>query len=164
MPMRALALLVALAAAPAAAQGVGAETGRPLPRFESLRFEAANMRRGAGEDYPIAWQYRRRGLPVEVLQEWGDWRRVRDPQGESGWMKRTQLTARRTVVTTAEAVMREAGAEGAAKVARAEAGAVLDLLACGPGWCEARAQGFQGWLPKAALWGVGADEAFAAED
>jgi len=43
-------------------------------------------------------------------------------------------------------------------VARAEAGAIARLGACGPRWCRLTADGVKGWAPKEALWGVDPDE------
>jgi len=46
-------------------------TGLPLPRFVSLRAAEVNLRTGPGVRYPIDWVYHRRGLPVEVIDEFG---------------------------------------------------------------------------------------------
>ncbi|MEC7163261.1 MAG: SH3 domain-containing protein, partial [Pseudomonadota bacterium] len=62
-------------------------SGLPLPRFVSIKSDAANVRRGPGPDFPLLWQYQRRNLPLEIIAEYDDWRRVRDHQGEEGWMK-----------------------------------------------------------------------------
>ena len=59
----------ALAVQPAAAQnGRLGTSGLSLPRFVSLKSGEVNLRTGPGKRYPIDWIYRRRGLPVEVIQ------------------------------------------------------------------------------------------------
>ena len=52
------------------------ESGLPLPRFVAISEKQANMRRGPGEDYPLLYQYRRQGLPLEVVAEYGQWRQA----------------------------------------------------------------------------------------
>ena len=63
-----------LGAAPAAAQEAGdsaksSESGLPLPRFVSLGANEVNLRTGPDRRYPITWVYKRRGMPVEIIQE-----------------------------------------------------------------------------------------------
>ena len=51
-------------------------SGLPLPRFVAISENMANVRRGPGEDYPLLYQYRRQGLPLEVMAEYGQWRQA----------------------------------------------------------------------------------------
>jgi SH3-like domain-containing protein len=152
-------LATALAAAtPAAAgdeDGQGAVTNLPVPRYVSLRSSEINVRRGPGLDYRKDWVFRRAGLPVRIVEEYGDWRRIVDKDDAGGWVYHAMLTGRRTVQVTAEqAVLRAEPSETAAPVARAEQGVVARLEACLADWCEIEAEGYDGWVPKAAIWGV----------
>ena len=98
-PLWAAALLSAGLLAPAALAAedkrLGA-SGLPLPRFVSLKSDEVNLRTGPGKRYPIDWIYRRRGLPVEIIDEFDDWRRVRDHDGTVGWVHRFMLVSQRT--------------------------------------------------------------------
>ena len=147
-------------AAPPDGVARGPVTNLPLPRFVSLRGESANVRRGPGLDQRVDWEFVHRGLPLEITAEYGQWRRVRDADGAGGWVHQALLSGVRTaLVTSAEPVPLRAGpTEGAAVRAIAEPGAVGRLRACRDAWCEIAADGARGWLPRAALWGVGADE------
>src|SRR5450759_14844 len=83
-------LLVAPTAGPQAAPLAvpGSEkvvSGLPVPRFVSLKAGRVNVRVGPGEDYKIAWIFTRPGLPIEVIQEFDNWRRIRDSDGTVGW-------------------------------------------------------------------------------
>lgn len=161
--MKRLVLAMILIAFPALAQSIrtGPETGRPLPRYESLRFAEVNLRRGAGEDYPIAWIYRLYGLPVQVFQEFRDWRHVRDHDGSTGWMHKTQLgTARTALVEGDVASLYEEPDAGTGVVARVEPGLILRLEECAVDWCAVEIKGYRGWIAKTGLWGVDAGEVF----
>jgi SH3-like domain-containing protein len=35
---------------------------------------------------------------------------------------------------------------------------IARLESCVPDWCRINAGGYEGWVPKSAIWGVGADE------
>src|SRR5687767_10721588 len=79
----AVGLGLALPLGPAAAQ----DQPLPLPRFASLDSGEANLRAGPGKDYPILWVYQRKGLPVEIIQEFDTWLRIRDRDGTVGWVQ-----------------------------------------------------------------------------
>jgi SH3-like domain-containing protein len=164
---RALAVVIgalAPAAGPAWAAGEaaarGSVTNLPLPRFVSMRAEAANARRGPSLDQRVDWEFVGRGLPLEVVDEYGQWRRVRDAEGVGGWVHYTLLSGARTaLVQGAAAVPLHAGpTEAAAVRAMAEPGVIGRLESCRDAWCEIEAGGVEGWLPRAVLWGVGSDE------
>jgi SH3-like domain-containing protein len=55
----------------------GTASGLAVPRFVSLKADRVNLRQGPGNEYPIAWVFRRVGLPVEVVKEFESWRQVR---------------------------------------------------------------------------------------
>src|SRR3546814_14843606 len=70
----------------------------PVPRYASLASGKATMRTGPGERYPTTWLYERQGLAVRVVQEYGPWRVVVDPDGARGWMHRTTVWGQPTAM------------------------------------------------------------------
>ncbi|MEM7744939.1 MAG: SH3 domain-containing protein [Pseudomonadota bacterium] len=140
---------------------LGAVTNLPVPRYVSLRSSRINVRRGPGLDYRKDWVFRRAGLPVQVVDEYGDWRRIVDKDQAGGWVYHAMITGRRTVVITADdVVFRKDPADTAAATAQAERGVVARLRKCGETWCEVEADGHRGWVPKTAVWGVDPGEIF----
>lgn len=151
-------VLSGLCAAPAAAVGADG-TGLPLPRFVSLRAEQVNMRTGPGVRYPIDWVYLRPALPVEIIQEWQNWRKIRDPEGAEGWVHQSMLSGRRTVMTLRDGSphpLRDAPQETAAPVAFLEPGVQAHLIQCPrqAAYCRVEVDGREGWLRRGAFWGV----------
>ena len=139
--------------------GLAAEHGAPLPRFAALRSSEVNLRAGPGSQYPVEWVFLRRSLPIEITAEYGNWRKVRDVDGSEGWVHKSLLTGRRSVlVTGAVRTLRRTPAAAAAAVARAEPGVVGHLLLCGGGWCRIEIDGHKGWLPQTDFWGAYPDE------
>jgi SH3-like domain-containing protein len=143
-----------LVAVPAARRAASAETA-VFPRFATLRAARVNLRFGPGPQYPIKWVYRRAGWPVEVIAAYGSWYRVRDADGTEGWVSRLLLSTKRTVAVEGRIRrLREAPDERAAVVARIEPGVVARLDECRGDWCRIEAAGREGWIGRAALWGV----------
>jgi SH3-like domain-containing protein len=133
------------------------ETGLPLPRFVTVKSGRANMRRGPGEEYPVIWEFRKAGLPVEIIGEYGDWRQVRDSTGEEGWMKRTLLRGQRGVVTNPSKTahpMLQKPRKSAFIVAYLQAGVVGRIEQCNRTYCLIEAGPYLGWVARNRLWGV----------
>jgi SH3-like domain-containing protein len=137
----------------------GPVTNLPLPRYVSLKASEGNVRRGPSLQHRIDWVYRRRAMPLQITAEFGHWRRVRDRDGAGGWVHYSLLSGVRTVLVEQDMVaLRHRPEPGARVLARAEAGVVARLGRCLPAWCRITAGGQGGWVPKAALWGVGPGE------
>ncbi len=137
----------------------GSETNLPLPRFVSLKAGEGNARRGPSLSHKIDWVFKRRHMPLQITDEYGHWRRVRDKDGAGGWVHYALLSGVRTVIVDEDLLPLYVKPDAQTKVsAYAEAGVVARLGACGDMWCRISADGFKGWAAKAALWGVAAQE------
>lgn len=152
----AVALLVASAAM---SQERGPVTNLPIPRFVSMKAVEANVRRGPSLTHRIDWVFKHRNMPLEIIAEYGHWRRVRDMDGAGGWVHFTLLSGVRTVVVTQDGLeLRSQAKANASPVAQLQIGVIARLNDCNIDWCQLEAQGYKGWAPKTAFWGAGADE------
>lgn len=159
-----LAFLQLPAATPAGA--ANGPSGLPLPRFVSLKSSRVNMRVGPGRDYQIDWMYLKRGLPMEVIQEFDTWRKVRDPEGNEGWILHSLLSGSRTAIVIpwenkgATVTLHDRPHADSRVVAEFEAGVVATVASCQDGWCRLEADGVEGYAEQTLLWGVYPDESF----
>lgn len=135
---------------------LGSNSGLPVPRFVSISTNKARARTGPGLRYPIEWVYQRDGLPVEVVKEFENWRKVLDIDGQGGWIHVSLLSGDRTALvnTTKTVVMRDAPLESANGVAALEPNLVVDLERCLDQWCRVRRADFSGWVQRNFLWGI----------
>lgn len=140
--------------APAFAQTCDTPSGQPVPRFVTLRFNDVRGRVGPSTSHPVRWEYRRAGLPVEIIAETEEWRRVRDPQGEESWMHRRTLSGRRAVEVREQTGLHARPDGESPLTAEAQPGVILALERCRLGWCRLEADGHRGWVRASALWGV----------
>ena len=158
-----IAALPAVPALPADADAegpvLGSETNLPLPRYVSLKTDEGNVRRGPSLSNRIDWVYRREDLPLQIIGEYGQWRRVIDSEGVGGWMNYAMLSGRRSVLVQVDMQPLYARTDtGAAQNAILEQGVIAVLGECEPDWCWISSGGYSGWAPKSALWGVDPDE------
>ncbi|MFC3675748.1 SH3 domain-containing protein [Ferrovibrio xuzhouensis] len=140
----------------------GSDSGLPVPRFVSLAADKVNARTGPGARYPIAWQYQRRHLPVEVIAEYEYWRRIRDHDGTEAWVHKNLTSGRRYGLVTGHVQpLYDKPDEVSDVLLTAEPGVQARLRKC-PNrvWCEVEISGTRGWMQRTALWGVYRDETF----
>lgn len=141
-----------------ATRAVGA-TGLPLPRFVSLKAEKVNVRRGPSSEHPVAWVFQRKGMPVEIVAEFENWRRIRDSEGEEGWILQNMLSGKRTAMVAPwrqkqTMPIYSSPATSSGMVARLGAGVVSEVENCTGQWCQVAAGGYEGWIQQSMLWGV----------
>jgi len=146
-----LSMMLASAFMPEAAQ---AQTRTP-PYWASISSDEARMRVGPSLDYPSNWVYRRRDLPVRVIQIHANWRKVVDESGTQGWMHVRLLSdARTAMVSSGEGRIYKSADEGSALLYRAEKGVIGRLGSCSGGWCLIDIGGKKGYIHSSALWGA----------
>ena len=150
-----VALLLALAST------ASAQDKKP-PYWASIASGEAMMRTGPGRNYPGLWLYKRRDLPVRVIQVYPNWRKIEDPDGDQGWMLVTLLSDRRTGIVKPGSP-REIHAKPAAGSPiryRAEQGVVGRIEKCDGSWCRFQVGKRDGYIAQTDIWGVEATEVF----
>ncbi|MEL6374166.1 MAG: SH3 domain-containing protein [Pseudomonadota bacterium] len=159
-------------------------SGLPLPRFVSLKADRVNVRKGPGPQYAIDWVFVRAGWPVEVIAEFGPWRRIRDAEGATGWILGAMLSGRRTALVTpwtgasagaatrsgasarsarggaqpdaehATSQLLRAPLEDAPLIARLGPKVMARVQGCDGAWCRVTLHGLKGYVRQRRLWGV----------
>ena len=138
----------------------GPSSGLRVPRFVSLKSDKVNVRRGPSSDQSIVWVFARAGLPVEIIAEADNWRRVRDSEGSDGWVFHSLLSGRRTVLVSPWSEGKEAVAMHSSRstrssaVAQLQSGVIGNVVTCDGEWCELTVDGFEGYVEQDRLWGV----------
>ncbi|CAN7415333.1 SH3 domain-containing protein [Neorhizobium sp. LjRoot104] len=138
----------------------GRETELPIPRFVSLKARTAYLRVGPSTDFATIWVYTAQGLPLEIIQEYGNWRRVRDADGTTGWMFAPLISSKRTAVIgpwlQQPIPLRSAPSKSARVIARLLPEVRLDLINCDGTWCRTvlQKERLRGYVSQSSLWGV----------
>lgn len=131
-------------------------SGFPVPRYVSLKVGQVNGRTGPSRQHPIAWQYRRKGLPLIVVAETEMWRKIRDVTGDESWVHKPALSGIRRVLILEETTLHSKPKDAARITALVERNALLDLEECiESGWCKVKSpDGLKGWTQQYKLWGA----------
>ena len=109
-----------------------------------------------GDDYPAVWTYHAKGLPVQVIAETREWRKVCDPDGGTAWIHRRTTVGVRTVFHRgAQLLPLRSGPKDTARVrALLAVRGIAKLDKCEQGWCLVEAGKAKGWARAASLWGL----------
>jgi SH3-like domain-containing protein len=132
------------------------QTGLPLPRFASLRYNGVNVYVGPGREYPIEWKLLKQKTPIEIIAEFDIWRRIRDSQGTTGWVHKTCLSGKRTVIVKAATniPLHKNPDHSSPILLLLEPKVVADVLEVKYGWCKVKVQRTEGWVLLKHIWGV----------
>ncbi len=132
--------------------------------FASLRAAETNVRAGPGQNYPIKFTFKLRGLPVRVINEYDNWNEIEDFDGQTGWVTQSLLTKKRTLMvrTTKTFInMHSKNNEKSRIIFRLENNVIGDYLKCLDDWCGIKVNNKKGWVPKGELFGADEEESAA---
>lgn len=140
-------------------------TTLPMPRFASISKEKAFVRTGPGKKYPIKWVIEKADIPVEIILEFDTWRKIRDIDGQEGWVFKSLLTGKRTAFIIGKSPVslynsQSINDKSSKVIASLEPSVLVKVEECEGDACYLDAQGFKGWIAKKSIWGVYADENF----
>ena len=137
----------------------GPVTNLPMPRYVSMKAGSGRVRVGPSRSYRVLKKFVVRGVPLRIVGEYGQWRRIQAWDGTGGWMHKSLLTGIRTVIVMVDqAPMRFLPETDSRIKAVAEKGVVGQLGKCSHDWCVVNAGDYDGWMMKSCLWGIDADE------
>ncbi len=131
-------------------------SGLPIPRFVTLASDKVFVRTGPALRYPIKWIYQKDHFPVEIIQEFDTWRKVRDMDGDDGWVHQSLLSGSRSVIVKGEANLpvRKEASDNSRVIVMLEPNVVAALEECEGAWCRVSSEGYTGWAERKFLWGI----------
>ncbi|OPZ78275.1 MAG: Bacterial SH3 domain protein [Alphaproteobacteria bacterium ADurb.Bin438] len=130
----------------------------PIPRFVSTRYNEVNIRSGPGLRYPIVWVYKQNNMPLEIIGEFDVWRKVKDIDGDEGWVNKNMLTGRRNFMVSNEsgAFLYQKEVKGFVKMAILEQGVMGKIIKCHSldDYCYVNVSDFEGFIKRLDIFGV----------
>ena len=127
----------------------------PIPRFVSLNTALVYVRVGPSKTYPVIWTLAREKMPVEVFLEFDSWRKIRDVEGTEGWVHKSMLSGKRSVVfIEGKHPVFKNLKETSKPIAYAAKGVVGILKKIQGNWCYVQIDTLTGWVSRSAIWGV----------
>ncbi len=122
--------------------------------FVSLKSSEVNMRVGPGKEYPIIWIFMRANLPMLLIAEFDQWRKVRFVDNTEGWVHKNMISQKNTVIVSEDNVLMYRYSSTSNPIARVEKNVVLRVLKRESNWVKVEINNMKGWIQKKSLWGV----------
>ena len=122
-------------------------------KFLMLKNNKVNVRYGPSFDYPIKYIYKKKQLPVRLIDKKENFRRIIDHKQNSGWIHWTQLTKSKSLITTSRKILFKNPTKYSKPLARLDTGRLLLIQKCEKKWCNVKTDQFSGWIDKNYVWG-----------
>ena len=138
----------------------GSVTGFEIPRFVSLKSNDINLRIGSSTKYPIILKYISKNLPIEIIGEYGNWRKIRDINENVGWINKNLIKGDRFAIIYSKletGVLFHNKPKGniLGKIGNSN---IVKITICLENWCKVKYEKLNGWINKNYLWGIYLDE------
>ena len=123
-------------------------------KFLSLKKNEVNLRQGPSFDYPIKLIYKKKYLPVIILDKSGPWRKIKDFENNSGWIHTVLLSKKKSAINIKnDSILFKKPTIYSKPIARLEMGRLVLIKKCNLEWCKITSGKFTGWMKKKFLWG-----------
>ena len=122
--------------------------------FLSLKKNEVNLRQGPSFKYPIILTYKKKYLPITILDKSETWRKVKDFENNSGWIHISQLSKKNSAINIKNnSILFKKPTIYSRPIAKLETGRLVLIKKCKVRWCKITSGGFSGWIYKNSLWG-----------
>jgi len=122
--------------------------------FLSLKKNEVNLRQGPSLEYPIKLIYKKKYLPVVILDQSGPFRKIKDFENNTGWIHIALLSKKKSAINIKNnSILFKKPTIYSKPIARLESGRLLLINKCDLKWCKITSGEFKGWIVKNYLWG-----------
>ena len=122
--------------------------------FLSLKNNEVNVRVGPSIKHPIKFTYKKKYLPLEVLDKSETWRKIKDFENNSGWIHISQLSKKKSAINIKNnSIIYKKPTIFSKPIAKLETGRLMLIKKCKIKWCKITSGDYTGWIFKGSLWG-----------
>ena len=122
--------------------------------FLSLKKDEVNLRQGPSFEYPIKLIYKKKYLPVIILDKSGSWKKIKDFENNTGWIHTVLLSKKKSAINIKNnSVLYKKPTIFSKPIAKLETGRLMLIKKCKVKWCKINSGDYGGWILKNTLWG-----------
>ena len=120
----------------------------------TLKKNEVNLRQGPSFEYPIKLIYKKKYLPVMILDKSGPWRNIKDFENNTGWIHVVLLSKKKSAINIKNnSIIYKKPTIYSKPIVKLEAGRLVLIKKCKIKWCKITSGGYIGWIFKDSLWG-----------
>ena len=122
--------------------------------FLSLKNNEVNVRIGPSKKYPVKYIYKKKYLPLEILDKSETWRKIKDFEKNSGWIHISQLSKKKSAINIKNnSILYKKPTIYSEPIAKLEIGRLVLIKKCKDKWCKITSGDYSGWISEIFLWG-----------
>ena len=121
--------------------------------FLMLKNNKVNVRYGPGFDYPIKYIYKKKFLPIKVIDKKENFRRIIDFKNNSGWIHTSQLSKIKSFILLEDKTLFSKPTKYSKPILIISKGRLLLVKKCKAKWCKVKTKKYIGWLEAKNVWG-----------
>ncbi len=122
--------------------------------FLSLKKDKVYVRYGPGKDYPIKYIYKKKFLPIKVIDKKDNFRRIIDHKKNSGWIHRIMLRKLNSLIILEDKIVFKKNSKFSKPIIKLEKGRLLIIKKCEVNWCRIETGNYSGWIETKNVWGI----------
>tara|TARA_Y100001970_G_scaffold266294_1_gene354782 strand:- start:105 stop:548 length:444 start_codon:yes stop_codon:yes gene_type:complete len=122
--------------------------------FLMLKNNEVNVRYGPSLDSPIKFIYKKKFLPVKIIDKKENFRKIIDHKKNSGWVHHIMLKKSKSFIVLKNKILFRKPSYFSKPIAKLNIGRLLILKKCNNEWCKVETDKFTGWIDKKNLWGI----------
>jgi SH3-like domain-containing protein len=119
-----------------------------------LKNNKVNVRYGPGFDYPIKFIYKKKNLPIRVIDKKENFRRIIDFKNNSGWIHASQLKKGEAFILLKDQILFKKPTKYSKPILKIAKGRLLVVKKCKKIWCRVKTDNYLGWLKTDNIWGL----------
>tara|TARA_B100000686_G_C16112724_1_gene628688 strand:+ start:57 stop:506 length:450 start_codon:yes stop_codon:yes gene_type:complete len=121
--------------------------------FLMLKNNKVNVRYGPGFDYPIKYIYKKKYLPIKIIDKKENFRRIIDQKNNSGWIHTSQLKKNKSFILLEDQLLFSKPTKYSKPILKISKGRLLLTKKCKKKWCKVKTESYLGWIRTNNLWG-----------
>ena len=119
-----------------------------------LKNNEVNVRYGPGFDYPIKYVYKKKNLPIKVIDKKENFRRIIDFKKNSGWIHTSQLKKGKSLILLKDQILFSKPTRYSKPILKILKGRLLLVKKCKKKWCKVKTEDYLGWIVTNNIWGT----------
>ena len=122
--------------------------------YLTLRSAEVNLRQGPSFEHPIKLVYKKKFLPVLVIDKSYNFRKIIDHENNSGWIHISKLSKKKAALNNEDkSIIFKKPSEYSKPLALLEKGRLCLIRKCKSNWCKIKTGEYTGWIEKKKLKG-----------
>tara|TARA_B100000029_G_scaffold254726_1_gene251532 strand:- start:753 stop:1196 length:444 start_codon:yes stop_codon:yes gene_type:complete len=122
--------------------------------FLMLKNSKVNVRYGPSLEYPIKFVYKKKFLPIKVIDKKENFRRIIDHKKNSGWIHIALLKKSNSLIVLEDKIIFKRNTNFSKPIVKIEKGRLVFIEKCISEWCKIKTDKYNGWINIDNVWGI----------